>query len=573
MKKSLKLLLLCVCIALCAALLAVSALAVPAAPGSGREGQEAACRSHPGALVTLNDISNGKAPRGNKAFVPVLGHVKKDIPMVAIVIGFSNIGYNGDYDWNETFFSDDKSITSYYSDMSFGQFTFLPASETSAFNVGGNTNRADRANDGVIHIALDARHEDWATNYAQSNPNKDKEQYLQLVNIFKAAIEQAGEYLDFAAYDTDGNGSIENTELAIAFVVAGYEGSYLEDYTTVGFDKVLWSHAYSIMDLINDYEFELDPPTPGGVTVGEYIAVAEELEPGMPQPISTLAHELGHYLGLPDLYDTEYNNSGHWGEYNIDTISVMCSAWGDDPETGSYVPFSMDPWCRYKLGWIDPVVAKSTGDYDVVGQSYTENDAYTVVMIPTQKNQEYYLLENRQLTKWDAGMATSYEGASLIGGVILWHIDDAVFDQYNEYNMVNNAFHRPAVMPLFPEADRKGDTVFTGAGNVFTYNPFYDRTYAIDTLKLADAVINLPLYGTGGMADQRLGRWESGITVEFLNDSAPDMQVRIDLNEEKPLPGGEDECMLCHRVHNGFFGRIIGFVHQLLYLLKNMFKR
>ena len=568
-----KILLLCLCLALCAALFAVSALAVPAAPGSGREGQEAACRSHMGSLVTLDDIPAARRSLvSGRAFVPTLGHVKKNIPTVAIVVGFSNVGYSNEYDWNETLFSGDKSITAYYSDMSFGQFTFLPVSETSACGVDGNTNAADKADDGVIHIALDARHEDWATNYAQTNPKKDKEQYRQMVNIFKAAIEQAGRYLDFAAYDEDGSGTIENTELAICFVVAGYEGAYLESYEDVGAEKVLWAHAANLVDLISEYEFELDPPAPGGVTVGEYIAVAEELESGLPQPISTLAHELGHYLGLPDLYDTEYNYTGHWASYDISTSSVMCSAWGDDPETGSYVPYSMDPWCRYKLGWIDPVVADASGDYDVIGQSYTENDAYTVVMIPTQKNQEYYLLENRQPTKWDAGILTSYEGASRIGGIILWHVDDAVYDEYNEYNMVNNSFHRPALMPLFPEENSKGETVFTGVGTVYTFNPFFDRTFLIDKLGIADATINLPLYGTGGMADQRLGRWDSGVTVEFLNDSAADMQIRVNRNEEKPIKS-EDECMYCHRVHNGFFGKIVGFIHQLLYLLKAMFNR
>ena len=85
--------------------------------------------------------------------------------------------------------------------------------------------------------------------------------------------------------------------------------------------------------------------------------------------------------------------------------------------------------------------------------------------------------------------------------------------------------------------------------------------------------LRLVIVGFGGMADQRLGRWESGIKVEFLNDSADEMQVRIDLNDEKPLTGGDDECMYCHRVHQGFFGRILGFIHQILYLLKNLFKR
>ena len=570
MKKSLKLLLLGCSLALCLILLAATAMAVPAAPGSGREGAEAACRSHSNALATLDDIpAVRRSLTGRKAFVPVLGHVKKNIPMVAIVVGFTNVDYHNDYDWNETLFSDDKSITSYYSDMSFGKFTFLPAAESSAYNVGGNTNTADKADDGVIHVKLNARHEDWATKY--SDPRKDKEQYRQLTLVFKEAIEQAGSYIDFAAFDADGSGTIENTELAIGFIVAGYEGSYLESYAGVGAEKVLWAHAYTITDLISDYEFDITPPAPGGVVVSDYIALAEELEPGLPQPISTLAHELGHYLGLPDLYDTEYDFNQHWSQYAMDVASVMCSAWGADPETGSYTPYSMDPWCRYKLGWIDPVIAKDSGDYHVIGQSYTTPDAYTVVLIPTQKSKEYYLAENRQPTKWDAGMSVTYEQSSRIGGVILWHIDDAVFDQYNEYNMVNNSFHRPAIMPLFPEYD-KDKLNYTGVGDVYNGNPFYDRTYAIDTLKLTDATIDLPVYGTGDMADQRLGRWKSGITVEFLNDSAADMQLRVNGENQKQI-NSEDECMYCHKVHTGVFGGLVAFFHRIFYFIRSIFSR
>ena len=574
MKKSIRILLLCCCSALCLTLLAVSAFAVPAAPNSGREGADAACRSHTNALVTLDDIPAARRSLvGRKAYVPVLGHVKKNIPMVAIVVGFSNIGYSNDYNWNDTFFSNDKSITSYYSDMSFGKFTFMPANETSAYRSGNNTNRADKANDGVIHINLPVRHEDWATNYAQTNPKKDKEQYRQLTEVFKAAIEAASQYINFASYDADRNGTIENTELAIGFVMAGYEGAYLESFEQVGADKVLWAHAYTITDLIADYDFNIDPPTPGGVVVSDYIAVAEELEPGMPQPISTLAHELGHYLGLPDLYDTNYATN-HWSDYDVNTASIMCSAWGPDPETGSFSPFSMDPWCRYKLGWIDPVIAKDTGDYAVVSQSYTKKDAYSVVLIPTQKSKEYYLVENRQLTKWDEGICMDdyYMFASLKGGIMLWHIDDAVFEQYCDDNMVNNSFHRPAIMPLFPEETRDGKTTFIGVGEVDYYSPFYDRTYAIDILGLTDATINLPVYGTGGMADQRMGRWESGITVEFLNDTASNMRIRVNTDNQKQI-SGEDECMYCHKTHSGPLGGLVAFFHRILYFFRALFKR
>lgn len=570
MKKSIKLILLCVCAALCLTLFAASALAVPAAPGSGREGQEAACRSHTGKLITLDDIPDRGVPKGTRAFIPALQHTTKNIPLLTVVIGFPNVPYHDDYDWNEAFFSGEKSITSYYSDMSFGKFTFLPAQETCAYG-GANTNRADKAGDGVIHVTLDTPHYDWSMNYGLFSQRKDRKLALQMVNAFKAALEKASDYIDFAAYDEDGNGTIESTELALSFVVAGYEGAYLESYDTVGVEKVLWAHASNLVALIEEYGFDVVNPQPDGVTVSEYIAVAEELEPGLQQPISTVAHELGHYLGLPDLYDSAYLTGAQWSSYFIDTASIMCSGWGYDPDTEGFAPYSMDVWSRYRLGWVEPVTADATGVYDVVTQSYTADDAFTAVMVPTQKAGEYYLLENRQPTKWDAGMTTSYEGSSRIHGIMLWHIDETAYEQYQELNAVNTANHRPAVMPLFPE-EEKGVVTFTGVGTVYNGNPFYDRTYCIEKLELADAAVDLPLYGTGNMADQRIGRWSSGIRVEFLDDSAADMRVRVDRDNMAQL-ADENECMYCHKVHTGFFGNIVAYFHRIFYVLRSLFGR
>lgn len=571
LKKSLKLFLLISCAALCLVLMATSAFAVPSATG-----EPGTCRSHTGKLLTLDSLP---APRSagysKKAYVPALEHTTRNIPLLTIVVGFPNMPYDDTYDWNETFFSGERSITAYYSDMSLGKFTFVPAKETAAYDGSAITNRADKANDGVIHVTLSTNHIDWSTNYAKTNPKKDKEQYRQLTLAMKAAIEKAGEYIDFASYDLDGNGVIESSELALGFVVAGYEGAYVEALEDSDLDKslLLWAHAYTITDMISDYQFDFDPPKPDGVVVSDYIAVAENLMPGLPQPISTLAHELGHYLGLPDLYDTEYMTNAQWSDYTVHVTSIMCSAWGTDLESGeeeAYVPYSMDPWCRYKLGWVEPVVADATGDYTVSGQTYTKKDAYQVVLIPTQKSQEYYLAENRQLTKWDAGMTVDYEGASLIGGVILWHVDDAAYDLYHEYNAVNNTVHRPAVMPLFPES-LNDKTVFTGGnGSVYVGNPFYDRTFCIDKLGLEDAVINLPLYGTGSFADLRSGRWNSGITVKFLDDSAPTMTLHVDQGDRAELKD-ENECMYCHRVHTGFFGNIVAFFHRLFFVIRSFF--
>ena len=37
--------------------------------------------------------------------------------------------------------------------------------------------------------------------------------------------------------------------------------------------------------------------------------------------------------------------------------------------------------------------------------------------------------------------------------------------------------------------------------------------------------------------------------------------------------GGGDECPLCHEHHTGFFGKIVGFFHRIIYFFKNLFSR
>jgi hypothetical protein len=61
--------------------------------------------------------------------------------------------------------------------------------------------------------------------------------------------------------------------------------------------------------------------------------------------IGVLCHELGHTMGLPDLYDVNGGGSGigHWG--------IMGSGNWNTPEK----PAHMDAWCKQELGWTTPV--------------------------------------------------------------------------------------------------------------------------------------------------------------------------------------------------------------------------
>ena len=126
--------------AACAAL--ICANAVPALPDTGRSGGEALCRSHPGELVTPDRIP---VRNGGAHYAPSRNGAQKSLPLVTIVVGFDGLPYENGFDWHEALFSGSKSLAAYYTDMSFGKFTFVPAPETSAFGVGDNANTADSA--------------------------------------------------------------------------------------------------------------------------------------------------------------------------------------------------------------------------------------------------------------------------------------------------------------------------------------------------------------------------------------------------------------------------------------------
>ena len=487
----------------------VCALAVPSNPGAGRTGEAAACRSHHGAPVTLDSIP---ARQSGAMRAPSVPHAQKDLPLLIVVVGFSNVAYEDGWDWSEKIFSGPKSLSAYYADMSFGKFTFVPAAETAAFGAGDNTNTEDKVNDGVVHVKLDSAHMDWA----------NEEEYVSQAAAMCDALYAAEAYVDFASYDADRDGRIETNELAVGFVFAGYEASIAAGYPQ-GIEKYLWAHAWTIHEIADMYDAELPLPTPDGVAVDAYISVAEQLEPGECEPISLFAHELGHYLGLPDLYPTSSVTVGGWGKYNVSDYSVMASgSWGTDPD-GGYIPYSMDVWSRYALGWCEPQTAETAGDYTVAAQSYAADEAFNALYIPTGRENEYYLLENLQFTKWDAGLAKTHTES----GIIVWHIDDEVFETHFAANQVNDRGHRPAVMPLYPE---RLDGAYTYIGNttvVMTSRGFCSASVWTSLFGENAAPLDLPLYGEGENADNRAARTLSGMKLGFMDDSAPAMRVRF----------------------------------------------
>ena len=152
-------------ITVCLGVFPQHALAVKAMPGSGHEDADHSCPSHTNELVTLDDINaSNPQPEGGKRSLKLQAagaSSQKTLPLLIVVVGFEGTPYSQDLDWNDIIFKNKYSLSSYYSDMSLGQFTFTPANETSVYGEGGNVNAFDTANDGVVHVTLGSAHGDW----------------------------------------------------------------------------------------------------------------------------------------------------------------------------------------------------------------------------------------------------------------------------------------------------------------------------------------------------------------------------------------------------------------------------
>lgn len=500
------------------------ALVFTGSAARGTDGGHRVCKSHPGPLLTLEDIAKTTAVRNRGPMrAPAVQPAVSDLPLVVIVAEFSDMSYSETFDWSDSIFRADRSLAEFYTDMSLGRFTFTPAQETAALGQ-ENRNVADKVNDGIIHVTLDLPHDDWTLEYSFKS-KKDIATTQTLSDAILASLQAADHYLDFSAYDVDRSGAITTDELAVGFVFAGYEASTSGGYRK-GISKYLWSHAWSLQEILDDYDFSFELPLLDGVNVSSYIAISEQEENGQQEPYATLAHELGHYIGLPDLYDTTYSTGAEWGKYDIGSLSLMCGASWKDVETGETLPAPLDAWSRVVLGWLSPMLAEGSGIYTLFAQDYTDNTDYNVLKIATQNVGEYYLLENRALSKWDMPMTSEYSTEA--GGLLLWHIDDNVYEMYNDSNQVNDAFHRPAVMPLFPEKNSGGAYTFIGKNStVQTTRPFFDRAVWNDLYAHLGTTLDLPLYATGSNADKRNGRMLSGIQLAFLSDAGASMQVWV----------------------------------------------
>lgn len=258
--------------------------------------------------------------------------------------------------------------------------------------------------------------------------------------VIEACTVLDGEGVDFSVYDTNNDGQIDNVFLFYAGY--GEADSYKQD--------TVWPHSADIVEfkLGKDYFFD-------GLLLNRYGCTNEiDYVHRRPDGIGTFVHEFSHVMGLPDLYPTSYSDAFSPGEYS----TLDHGPYNNNGRT----PPHYSAFERYSLDWLEPELLEYTGEY-VLDPVHTSNKAF---IIPTENENEFFLLENRQQECCDAYIPGH--------GMLVWHID------YNEgvwnKNVVNNTPSHQYVDLV--EADNKrtdstrsGDP-FPGTSNITAFDDY-----------------------------------------------------------------------------------------------------
>ncbi len=235
---------------------------------------------------------------------------------------------------------------------------------------------------------------------------------IRAKELVKEAVSLAlADGVDLSPFDNDNDGYIDN----ISIVVAGYNEA------EGGAENTIWPH-YSTINNSGSYDGKY---LSGYLMISEYRSSGGKIQAG----IGTYCHEFGHALGLPDLYDTSDNDA-----YTVGTWDIMCS--GSYNNNGSTPP-TFTAFERFALGWLTPQQVTTSGLY-TLEPIESSNKALLIAagthninaMSPSPN--EYFLMENRQETGWDAG-----KGALVAPGLLVSHI---TFDKTKwDYNTFNNS--------------------------------------------------------------------------------------------------------------------------------------
>lgn len=227
----------------------------------------------------------------------------------------------------------------------------------------------------------------YRTSYNRSsisqNPISRDNVVLEALNYFNS------QGANFAQYDNNGDGYIDY----IPVIWAGDTGAW---------SSFWWSYSTGF----NQVHY-LD-----GKRLGRYVWQKES------STVTTLIHETGHALGLPDLYDYNRSVGPDGGVGNLDMM---------DANRGDFNPFF-----KWILGWTTPHIQGSGTRTYLLNPSGTSQSNNSVVIFPGANGssylKEFFVAQNR----WRVGNDATWPHKN--DGLLIWHIDGTIQGNQWKYN-------------------------------------------------------------------------------------------------------------------------------------------
>ena len=271
--------------------------------------------------------------------------------------------------------------------------------------------------------------------------------------VLLAALDSVDVDVNFKDYDGDGDSMVD----LVFFVMAGNGANF------VGNDENLWwPHRAQIWNR-KEYDKGRDPYVrKDGVLIWDY-ASSTELAGYTNQPssiyidgIGTICHEFSHVLGLPDFYDSNYEDDGE----SITPGDWSLMAQGCYLDNG-FTPAGYSLYERYSVGFTDePEKIAAEGSYTLDPLHLSQ----TGFRIDSPEKNEFFLFENRQngQFKWDAYLPGH--------GMLVYRIDlsNKKVWQENKVNANAERNYYELIRAGGPENANTNYDVFPGRGKVTT---------------------------------------------------------------------------------------------------------
>ena len=236
--------------------------------------------------------------------------------------------------------------------------------------------------------------------YGENDPRQDNAD-MRVGTMAAEAVRLADNDVNYKNYDWDGDGEVDQ----VFVVYAGYGEASGE-----GLADCIWPVEWWLSSSDYGRSLRMD-----GVLVDQF-ACSGELHGNKGTElggIGTACHEFSHCLGLPDFYDTSGGTN-----FGLNLWSVMdygCYNGTIDAQgyTHANIPCGYTSYERMACGWLEPTELAEGRTVRGMKALVEAPEAY-IVYNDANRN-EYYLLENRQLTSWDSGLGAH--------GMLVIHVD------------------------------------------------------------------------------------------------------------------------------------------------------